>query len=46
MREAIDGDVLKPEVTDDLLADVRSIIEEERRSVAEAYTKGANVENE
>lgn len=46
MREAIDGDVLKPEVTDDLLVDVRSIIEEERRNVAEAHMKGANVEVE
>lgn len=46
MREAIDGDVLKPEVTDDLLADVRSIIENERRSIAKAHAKTVNVEIE
>ena len=44
--EAIDGDVLKPEVTDDLLADVRSIIENERRSIAKAHAKTVNVEIE
>ena len=46
LSEAIDGDVLKPEVTDDLLADVRSIIENERRSIAKAHAKTVNVEIE
>ncbi|WEV69713.1 SNF2-related protein [Bifidobacterium sp. ESL0775] len=35
MRDAIDGDVLKPEISDDLLAEVREIIDSERRRIVE-----------
>lgn len=35
MRDAIDGDILKPEFTGDVLQEIRELIDEERRSIVE-----------
>ena len=35
MRDAIDGDILKPEFTGDILQEIRALIDEERRHIVE-----------